>query len=78
MGYGNPSRHISVGRVEVSLLVSAVVSYIHCVIVDRVEVAVGLFHFTPDGSEPSSTYGRDKHQQDKKLDAVIVHGFSSG
>lgn len=66
----------SVGRVDVSLLVIAFVLYIRCVVVDRVEIAVGLFHFNPDGSEPSRAYDSDKRQQDKNEGAVIVvHGF---
>ena len=69
---------ISEGRVDVSLLVIAFVSYIRCVVVDRVEIAVGLFHFNPDGSEPSRAYDSDKRQQYKNEGAVIVvHGLSS-
>ena len=50
----------------------AIVANIHCVILDRVKVAVDLFHFNPNGSEPRRADDSDKRQQDKNGYVVIV------
>lgn len=50
----------------------AIVADIHCVILDRVKIAIDLLDLYPNGSEPRRADDSDKRQQDKNGNVVIV------
>jgi hypothetical protein len=50
----------------------AIVADIHCVILDRVKIAIDLLDLYPNGSEPRRAYHEDDAQQGKNGKVVIV------